>query len=60
MGKGKGPPDQWVAVVKRGRVMYEMEGVPFELAKEAFRLAAHKLPVKTKMVVRYGAVHDQD
>ena len=59
MGKGKGPPDQWVAVVKAGRVLYEMEGVPHELAKEAFRLASHKLPVKTKMVVRYGADHGQ-
>lgn len=59
MGKGKGAPDQWVAVVKAGRVLYEMEGVAHELAKEAFRLAAHKLPVKTKMVVRYGSDHGQ-
>ena len=55
MGKGKGAPDQWVAVVKPGRILYEMEGVPHSVAKEAFRLAAHKLPVKTKMVGRYGA-----
>jgi len=55
MGKGKGAPDQWVAVVKPGRVLYEMEGVPHEVAKEAFRLAAHKLPIKVKMVGRYGA-----
>ena len=54
MGKGKGPPESWVAVIKPGRVMYEMEGVPLEVAKEAFRLAAHKLPVKTKLVARYG------
>ena len=59
MGKGKGAPDQWVAVVKAGRVLYEMEGVAHELAKEAFRLASHKLPVKTKMVVRYGSDHGQ-
>jgi len=53
MGKGKGAPDQWVAVVKPGRVLYEMEGVSEALAKEAFRLAAHKLPVKTKFVRRF-------
>ncbi len=52
MGKGKGSPDHWVAVVKPGRIMYEMEGVPRELAREAFRLAAHKLPIKTKFVER--------
>ena len=52
MGKGKGSPDHWVAVVKPGRIMYEMEGVPEELAREAFRLAAHKLPIKTKFVER--------
>jgi large subunit ribosomal protein L16 len=54
MGKGKGPPESWVAVVKPGRVMYEIEGVTPEIAKEAFRLAGHKLPIKTKLVVRYG------
>ncbi len=48
MGKGKGGVDHWVAVVKAGRVMYEIEGVPEELAREAFRLAAHKLPLKTQ------------
>jgi large subunit ribosomal protein L16 len=53
MGKGKGAPDQWVAVVKPGRVLYEMEGVSEAMAKEAFRLAAHKLPVKTKFVRRF-------
>ena len=52
MGKGKGNPEYWVAVVKPGRIMFEAEGVPHELAKEAMRLAAQKLPVKTKFVVR--------
>ncbi len=56
MGKGKGAPDHWVCVVQRGRVLFEVEGVPQELAKEAFRLAAHKLPIKTRLIVRvkYG------
>ena len=52
MGKGKGSPDHWIAVVKPGRIMYEMEGVSEELAREAFRLAAHKLPIKTRFVER--------
>jgi large subunit ribosomal protein L16 len=52
MGKGKGAPEEWVAVVKPGRIMYEMEGVPIEVAREAFRLAARKLPVKSRFVVR--------
>jgi len=52
MGKGKGAPEEWVAVVKPGKIMYEMEGVPAEVAKEAFRLAARKLPIKTRFVVR--------
>lgn len=52
MGKGKGPTEAWVAVVRPGRILYEMEGVPKELAKEALRLAAHKLPVKTKFIER--------
>ena len=52
MGKGKGPPEEWVAVVKPGRVLYEMEGVSKEMAKEAFRLAAHRLPISTKFVSR--------
>ncbi|NMB25543.1 MAG: 50S ribosomal protein L16 [Firmicutes bacterium] len=52
MGKGKGAPDHWVAVVKPGRVMFEIAGVPEDLAKEAMRLAAHKLPVKTKFITR--------
>lgn len=52
MGKGKGALDHWVAVVKPGRILFEMDGVPFEVAKEALRLAAQKLPVQTKTVVR--------
>jgi large subunit ribosomal protein L16 len=52
MGKGKGSPELWVAIVKPGRVLYEMDGVPYETAAEAFRLAGHKLPVKTRVVVR--------
>ncbi|MBL4704750.1 MAG: 50S ribosomal protein L16 [Flavobacteriales bacterium] len=52
MGKGKGAPSHWVAVVKPGRIMFEAEGVPFDTAKEAMRLAAQKLPIKTKFVVR--------
>ncbi len=52
MGKGKGSPDHWVAVVKPGRIMFEIEGVDRELAKEAVRLAGHKLPIKTKFVER--------
>ncbi len=50
MGKGKGNPEYWVAVVKPGRVMFEVAGVPEEVAKEALRLATHKLPVKCKVV----------
>jgi large subunit ribosomal protein L16 len=52
MGSGKGSPEYWVAVVKPGRVMFEMAGVPEETAREAFRLAGHKLPCKTKFVKR--------
>ena len=55
MGKGKGAPDQWVAVIKPGRILYEMEGVPEKEAREALRLAAHKLSVKTKFVKRTEA-----
>lgn len=51
MGKGKGSPEYWVAVVKAGRIMFELEGVDYDLAKEAMRLASHKLPIKTKFVV---------
>ena len=52
MGKGKGAPSHWVAVVKPGRIMFELDGVPMEVAQEALRLAAQKLPVRTKFVVR--------
>ena len=52
MGSGKGNPEGWVAVVKPGRVMFELSGVPEPLAREAMRLAGHKLPVKTKFVMR--------
>ena len=55
MGSGKGSPEGWVAVIKPGRVMFELAGVPEPLAREAMRLAGHKLPVKTKFVVREGA-----
>jgi large subunit ribosomal protein L16 len=54
MGKGKGNPEAWVAPVKRGRVLYEMEGVEPEVAQEALRLAAHKLPIRTRFVQREG------
>jgi len=54
MGKGKGAPEYWVTVVKPGRVMFEIHGVDLTIAKEAMRLASHKLPIKTKMVVREG------
>ena len=50
MGKGKGAPEFWVAVVKPGRILFEMDGIPEETAREALRLAAHKLPIKTKFV----------
>lgn len=56
MGKGKGNPEFWVAVVRPGRVMFEIEGVPEELARRAFELAAAKLPVKCRFVVRAAAV----
>jgi len=57
MGKGKGAPEGWVAVVKPGRVLYEMEGVERDLAREAFRLAAHKLSIPTLFVERRGSAH---
>ncbi len=55
MGKGKGSPEYWVAVVKPGRILFEIEGVPEDVAKEAMRLASHKLPIKTKFVTRHEA-----
>jgi large subunit ribosomal protein L16 len=55
MGKGKGAPEHWVAVVRPGKILFEMEGVAMEVAQEAIKLASHKLPVKTKFVSRLGA-----
>jgi len=52
MGKGKGAPEYWVAVVRPGRIIFEAEGVPLEVAKEALRLAAQKLPIQTRFVTR--------
>ena len=54
MGKGKGPPEDWVAVIRPGRILYEMEGIPEDNAREAFRLAAHKLTIRTKFITRGG------
>ena len=54
MGKGKGAPDHWIAVVKPGRILFEVDGVTREEAEEAFRNAGHKLPIKTKIVERRG------
>ncbi len=54
MGKGKGSPEGWVAVIRPGRILYEMEGVTEDVAREAMRLAANKLSVKTKFVTRFG------
>jgi large subunit ribosomal protein L16 len=56
MGKGKGAPEDWVAVVRPGRMLYEMEGVTEEVARAAFRLASHKLPIATRFVKRAEAV----
>ena len=58
MGKGKGSPDSWVAVIRPGVMLYEMQGVEESVAREAFRLAAHKLPIKTKFVCREEAPHE--
>lgn len=55
MGRGKGNPEFWVAVVKRGRILFEIQGVPAALAREAFRLAAYRLPLRTRFVTRQGA-----
>ncbi len=54
MGKGKGAPEEWVAVIRPGKILFEMEGVAPEVAMEAMRLASHKLPLKTKFVQRVG------
>lgn len=59
MGKGKGSPEQWVAVVKPGRIMFELEGVPVEVARKAMALAQAKLAVKTKFVVREEVVSNE-
>lgn len=56
MGKGKGAPEEWVAPVRPGRILFEIDGVTEDQAKEAFRLASHKLPVKTRFVTREGAL----
>lgn len=58
MGKGKGAPEYWAAVVKPGRILFEIDGVPLELAQKAVRLAAQKLPIKAKFVVRQDYVKD--
>ena len=54
MGKGKGNPEEWVAVVKPGRILYEMEGTPETVARDAFRLASQKLPIRTRFVERHA------
>jgi large subunit ribosomal protein L16 len=58
MGKGKGAPEYWVAVVRPGRIIFEAEGVPLEIAKEALRLAAQKLPVQTRFITRRDYVEE--
>ena len=59
MGSGKGAPEYWVAVVKPGRVLFEVAGVSEEVAREAIRLASHKLPCKTKFIAREGVASDE-
>lgn len=59
MGKGKGSPEGWVAVVRPGRILFEVDGVSRELAEEAMRLASHKLPIKTKFVSRIDLVYNE-
>lgn len=59
MGKGKGSPEGWVAVVKPGRILFEIDGVSEEAAKEALRLASHKLPIQTKFVKRIDLVYNE-
>jgi large subunit ribosomal protein L16 len=54
MGKGKGNPEEWVAVVRPARIMYELEGVPADVAEEAMRLASHKFGIKTRFITRHG------
>ena len=55
MGKGKGAPDHWVCVVKKGKILFEMDGVPMEIARECMRVAAHKIPLRTKFITRTHA-----
>jgi large subunit ribosomal protein L16 len=52
MGKGKGDPSHWVAVIKKGRILFEMDGIPLEIARESFRVAAYKIPFRTKFITR--------
>ena len=59
MGKGKGSPESWVAVVKPGRVMFELEGIPKDIAQKAMALASAKMPIKTKFVIREDAARDE-
>jgi large subunit ribosomal protein L16 len=60
MGSGKGAPDHWIAVVKPGRIMFEVAGVREDLAQEALRLAAHKLPMAAKFIVRQETITDEE
>ncbi len=60
MGSGKGSPEYWVAVVKPGRVMFEMDGVAEDVAREAMRLASHKLPIKTKFMVKDASEEEEE
>jgi len=60
MGSGKGAPEYWVSVIKPGRILFEMGGVPEKIAREAMRLAAHKLPIKTKFITREETEGGQD
>ena len=52
MGKGKGAPEHWVAVIRKGKILFEIDGIPLDLARDSMRLAAHKLPIRTKFVTR--------
>lgn len=57
MGKGKGAPERWVCVVRRGKILFELEGVPLEMAREALRIASHKMGFRCKFVTRGGVAH---
>lgn len=54
MGKGKGDPSHWVAVIKKGKILFEMDGIPVDIARESFRVAAYKIPFRTKFITRAG------